>query len=114
MHRCTEIFKVVEQISSRLRSGTSAISGESAEGWSKKATIVTFKPVNRKGDYTQIKVAIDQKTNNVVSFTAFGKDQSKVKISIDQPTTNKKYAADFFTFEKSKYPNVKVEDLRID
>jgi outer membrane lipoprotein carrier protein len=91
-----------------------AISGEAAEGWSKKATIVTFKPVNRKGDYTQIKVAIDQKTNNVVSFTAFGKDQSRVKISIDQPATNKKYAADFFTFEKSKYPNVKVEDLRID
>jgi outer membrane lipoprotein carrier protein len=91
-----------------------AISGEAAEGWSKKSTIVTFKPANRKGDYTQIKVAIDQKTNNVVSFTAFGKDQSRVKISIDQPATNKKYAADFFTFEKSKYPNVKVEDLRID
>jgi outer membrane lipoprotein carrier protein len=91
-----------------------AISGEAAEGWSKKATIVTFKPVSRKSDYTQIKVAIDQKTNNVVSFTGFGKDQSRVKISIDQPTTNKKYAADFFTFDKSKYPNVKVEDLRID
>lgn len=31
MHRCAEIFKVVVQISSRLRSGTFAISGESAQ-----------------------------------------------------------------------------------
>ena len=29
MHRCAEIFKVVVQISSRLRSGTFANSGES-------------------------------------------------------------------------------------
>ena len=90
------------------------IFGEAAEGWSKKATIITFKPINRKGDYTQIRVAIDQKSNNIVSFTAFGKDQSRYKLSIEQPLTNKSYAADFFTFEKSKYPNVKVEDLRID
>lgn len=91
-----------------------ALLGQSAEGWSKKANIVTFKPTNRKGDYTQIRVAIDQKTNQVVSITAFGKDQSRYKLSLDQPVPNKKYAADYFTFDKSKFPNVKMEDLRID
>ena len=90
------------------------IMGESTEGWSKKATLITFKPTNRKGDYTQIRVAIDQKTNQVVSITTFGKDQSRYKLSIEQPTTNKKYAADFFTFDKSKFPNAKIEDLRVD
>ena len=91
-----------------------AIMGETTEGWSKKATIITFKPTNRKGDYTQIRVVIDQKTNQVVSMTAFGKDQSRYKLSLEQPVTNKKYPADYFTFDKSKFPNVKVEDLRID
>ncbi len=91
-----------------------ALLGQSAEGWSKKANIVTFKPTNRKGDYTQIRVAIDQKTNQVVSITAFGKDQSRYKLSLDQPVPNKKYASDYFMFDKSKFPNVKVEDLRID
>jgi outer membrane lipoprotein carrier protein len=91
-----------------------ALLGQSAEGWSKKANIVTFKPTNRKGDYTQIRVAIDQKTNQVVSITAFGKDQSRYKLSLEQPVPNKKYTADYFTFDKSKFPNVKVEDLRID
>jgi outer membrane lipoprotein carrier protein len=91
-----------------------AIFGENAEGWSKKATIITFKPMNKKSEYSQIRVAIDQKSNNVVSITAFGKDQSRYKLSLEQPISNKKYAAEFFTFEQAKYPNVKVEDLRID
>ncbi|NJN35170.1 MAG: outer membrane lipoprotein carrier protein LolA [Saprospiraceae bacterium] len=93
---------------------TYAISGENAESWSKKATIITFKPNSRKGEYTQIKVAIDQKTNQVVSITAFGKDQSRYKLSLEQPVANKKYAIEFFKFDKAKFPNVKVEDLRID
>ena len=88
--------------------------GETSDGWSKKATVVVFKPTNRKGDYTQIKAIIDQKTNQVVSITAFGRDQSRYKLSLEQPVTNKKYAAGFFAFDKSKYPNVKVEDLRVD
>jgi outer membrane lipoprotein carrier protein len=90
------------------------IYGENTEGWSRKATIISFKPINKKSEYSQIRVAIDQKSNNVVSITAFGKDQSRYKLSLDPPTPNKKYATEFFTFEKTKYPNVKIEDLRID
>lgn len=91
-----------------------AIYGEAADGWSKKATMVTFKPMNKKSEYSQIRVAIDQKSNNVVSITAFGKDQSRYKLSLEQAIPNKKYPAEFFVFEKAKYPNVKIEDLRID
>lgn len=91
-----------------------AIYGEAADGWSKKATIITFKPMNKKSEYSQIRVAIDQKSNNVASITAFGKDQSRYKLSLEQPLTNKKYPTEFFVFEKAKYPNVKIEDLRID
>ena len=42
--------------------------GERAEGWSTKATIVTLKPVNKRSDYTKIDIAIDQKTNYIVGF----------------------------------------------
>jgi outer membrane lipoprotein-sorting protein len=91
-----------------------ALYGETADGWSKKAMIINFKPVNRRSEYTQIRVAIDSKTNQIVSATAFGRDQSRTKLAFDQPSVNKKYAADFFVFDKSKYPNIKVEDLRTD
>jgi outer membrane lipoprotein carrier protein len=91
-----------------------ALYGETADGWSKKAMIINFKPVNRRSEYTQIRVAIDSKTNQIVSATAFGRDQSRTKLAFDAPVVNKKYTADFFVFDKSKYPNIKVEDLRTD
>jgi outer membrane lipoprotein carrier protein len=91
------------------------ITGERAEAWSTKATIITLKPVNnRRSDYTKIEIAIDQKTNYIVSVTAFGRDQSRFKLSMDPPATNQKQDTAKFVFDKSKYPALKVEDLRVD
>lgn len=90
------------------------ITGESSEGWSKKATILTGKPTNRRSEFTKIVLAIDQKTNNIVSVTAFGRDQSRSKVSLDAPSVNQKYNTSMFNFDKSQYPGVKVQDLRID
>ncbi len=90
------------------------ITGESAEGWSKKATILTGKPTNRRSEFTKIVLAIDQKTNNIVSVTAFGRDQSRSKVTLEPPVVNHNYNVSMFNFDKSKYPGVKVEDLRID
>jgi outer membrane lipoprotein carrier protein len=91
------------------------ITGERAEAWSTKATIVTLKPLNnRRSDYTKIEIAIDQKTNYIVSATTFGRDQSRFKLTMEQPTTNQKQDANKFVFDKTKYPGIKVEDLRVD
>ena len=90
------------------------ITGESAEGWSKKATILTGKPTKRNGDYTKIVIAIDQKTNNIVSVTAFGRDQSRSKVTLEPPVLNQNYNASMFNFDKSKYPGVQVQDMRMD
>ena len=91
------------------------ITGERAEGWSTKATIVTLKPVNnRRSEFTKLEIAIDQKTNYIISVTAFGRDQSRSKVSMDQPIVNQKQDASKFTFDQSKYAGVKVEDLRVD
>lgn len=94
---------------------TFGVTGESAEGWSKKATILTGKPTNRRiGEFTKIVLAIDQKTNHIVSVTAFGKDQSRSKVSLEPPVLNQQYNDSMFNFDKSKYPGVKVQDLRVD
>lgn len=93
---------------------TFGVTGESAEGWSKKATILTGKPTNRRSEFTKIVLAIDQKTNHIVSVTAFGKDQSRSKVSLEPPVLNQKYNDSMFNFDKSKYPGVKVQDLRVD
>jgi outer membrane lipoprotein carrier protein len=90
------------------------IVGETTEGWSKKAMTLVGKPIDRRNEYSKIQITIDQKTNQVISMTAFGKDQSRYKLSMEAPITNKQYAASLFTFDKSKYPNVKIVDLRED
>lgn len=90
------------------------VTGEAAEGWSKKATILTGKPNNRRSEFTKITIAIDQKTNHIVSVTAFGRDQSRSKVTLEPPVLNQNYNASMFTFDKSKYPGVKIQDLRVD
>ena len=93
---------------------TFGVTGESAEGWSKKASIITGKPNKRSSDFTKIVIAIDQKTNHIVSVTAFDKFQSRTKVNLEQPVLNQKYNASMFVFDKTKYPSVKVVDLRTD
>ena len=93
---------------------TFSVTGEGAEGWSKKATIITGKPNKRNGTYTKIVIVIDQKTNHIVSVTAFDSHQTRTKVTLDPPVLNQKYNASMFTFDKTKYPNVKVVDLRTD
>jgi outer membrane lipoprotein carrier protein len=93
------------------------ITGERAEGWSTKATIITLKPISARrngSEFTKIEIAIDQKTNHIVSVLAFDRYQNKSKFTLEQPSTNQKQDASKFVFDKSKYPGVKVEDLRID
>jgi len=91
---------------------TYAIVGDVPEGWSKKATQIVFKPNNRRSEYTQMKMFIDQKTNYIVSIQAFGRDASRYALRMESPSVNKTYASSQFTFDAAKFPNVKVEDMR--
>ncbi len=91
---------------------TYTIVGDAPEGWSKKATQIVFKPNNRRNEYTQMKMFIDQKTNYIVSVQAFGRDASRYALRMESPAVNKTYPASNFTFDASKNPNIKVEDMR--
>ena len=43
---------------------------------------------------------------------AFGKDGSRFTFKLTNVNANKKFASNHFGYDKSKYPNYYVEDLR--
>ena len=90
-----------------------AITGEGLEG-KKTAYFIEFKPKDRNSDITKLRVAVDKKTEEIISLKTFSRDGMRVLIVVNRLTTNKKYPADTFTFNAANYPGIKVEDLRID
>ena len=79
----------------------------------KLLTYIEFKPKDKKTEYSKLRLSVDEKAGAIQSIKAFGKDSSRYTFSITKLTPNKKFAADYFTFDTKKYPGVKVEDLRM-
>ncbi len=79
----------------------------------KLLTQIEFKPKDKNSEYSKIRVSIDPKTNTIQLIKAFAKDGSRYSFEISKFTPNKKFAADFFTFDPAKFPGTRVEDLRI-
>lgn len=90
-----------------------AITGEGLEN-KKNAYFIEFKPKDRNSDIIKLRIAVDKKKEEIISIKTFSRDGTRVTILINEMKTNKKYEADTFTFDATKYPGVKVEDLRID
>jgi len=89
------------------------IVGEGTE-FKKNVVFVEFKPINKNEDYFKIRLAIDKKSNQFVSFRIFNKDASRVIVQVDKQQNGLSLDKNLFTFDAAKYPGVKVEDLRID
>lgn len=75
---------------------------------------IEFKPLDEDSEYSKIRMTIEKKTNVVRRIKVFSKDGSRYTLAIEKLTPNKKFAANDFVFNKSKFPDVHVEDLRID
>lgn len=73
---------------------------------------IEFKPLDEYSDYSKLRLVVDKRKNEIVSVTAFAKDGSRYIFTIGEFRPNKSYAGNFFTFDKSKYPDYYVEDLR--
>lgn len=73
---------------------------------------IEFKPLDKNFDYSKLRMEVDKKNNEVSSVKAFGKDGSRFTLTVSQVTPNKTFAANYFTFDKAKYPGYHVEDLR--
>lgn len=78
----------------------------------KLVQIIEFKPLDKYAEYSKLRLVVDKKKNEMVNVTAFSKDGSRYIFSIGAFQPNKSYAANFFSFNKSKYPDYYVEDLR--
>jgi outer membrane lipoprotein carrier protein len=104
----TELFNIAEN-----KKFIYAIIGSGKEN-GKTCTFVEFKPIKKSSNYAKLRLAVEQSSNKLVSMKAFSKDGSRYTMSITSQSFNKPYSDATFTFDKTKYPKVKVNDLRID
>ncbi|HQU61274.1 MAG TPA: outer membrane lipoprotein carrier protein LolA [Saprospiraceae bacterium] len=73
---------------------------------------IEFKPLDRNADYSKLRMNVNKANSDVISVEAFARDGSRYKLSIDKLTPNKAFPAGHFSFDKAKYPDYYVEDLR--
>lgn len=89
-----------------------AISDKISEG-SKVITYIEFKPVDRRFEYSKVRIGIDEKTGTIQSIKAFGKNGDRYTFTVNRFYPNKALDANYFKFDSSKFPGVHVEDLRM-
>lgn len=89
-----------------------AITDKVSEG-TQIITEIEFKPVDRKSEYAKFRVSINENAGTIQQIKAFAKDGSRYTFAITRFTPNKVLGASYFSFDKSKYPGVQVEDLRL-
>ncbi len=103
-----ELFNIAES-----KKYVYAIVGNGKEN-GKSCTFLEFKPIKKNNSYSKLRLSVETSSNKIVSMKAFSKDGSRYTMNIIAQAFNKPYSDTIFTFDKSKYPNVKVNDLRID
>lgn len=84
---------------------------ETTEG-GKQVYEIDLYPVDLKKKYSRIRLHIEKSSNQILSMRAFFKDGFQYAITFDKFEANKEIPDNTFVFDKSKYPNVEVIDLR--
>lgn len=80
----------------------------------KKTTQIDFKPLDRNSDFSKMSLFVDKKSQKMAQMKVFSKDGGRYTLKIHDITANKTYTPDTFIFDISKFPEIHVEDLRID
>lgn len=75
---------------------------------------IEFKPTDPDAEYSKLRLTVDKKSKRIVRLKSFGKDGSKFTLSVQTQTVNKSINQSTFALDKTKYPGVQFEDLRID
>lgn len=74
---------------------------------------IELKPTDRNTEYSKIRVEIVKKTAEIKSIKVFFKDGIRYQIAVSNLTPDVG-STTAFSFDKKAFPNVRVEDLRID
>ncbi len=69
-------------------------------------------PKSLECDYSRITLKIDKTKNMIYAMKRYGKDGNIYTIVILKYKTNEAYSDAMFKFDKTKHPNVEVNDLR--
>ena len=75
---------------------------------------IEFRPKDEYSDYSKLRLSINLKSKAIIRVKAFGKDGSVLTLTIDKELFDKSYTSDFFVFNSDDFPDVRVEDLRLD
>lgn len=75
---------------------------------------IEFKPTDRDSEYSKMRVTIDRKKTQILRIKAFSKDGSRYTMEVNKFMPNQKYTDADFIFDSSQYPDIFVEDLRIE
>ena len=75
---------------------------------------IVFKPLDRDSEFFKYRIAIDKEREDFAKIDAFSKDGSRLLVTIATSTYNEEYSDQFFSFDTSLYPGIRIEDLRID
>lgn len=75
---------------------------------------IEFKPKDRYSEYSKIRLTINKDTELPQYLKIFNKDGSRITVTLNKIDYNKVIDEGIFKFDKSKYPGIVIEDLRID
>lgn len=84
--------------------------GESASN-NKQVHKIELLPTTAK-EFKKIILEIDKTNSQITSAVIYGADNITYTISIGKMDTTKKYPESTFTYNKSKYPNAEIVDMR--
>lgn len=90
-----------------------AITEERTEN-GKQVADIEFKPLEKKSEYSKMRLTVDKSANKMLSLRIFSKDGSRYTLKVNDLIPNKTYEAGIFAFNPKAYPGVHIEDLRID
>ncbi len=89
-----------------------ALSGDQKEN-GHTVQYIDFKPTDKDSEYFKLRLAVDKKTNEIKRIKAFSKDGSRYTLEIQTLKGNGQIDESYFSFDKTKFPGIHVEDLRI-
>jgi len=78
----------------------------------KDVFVIQLTPTGKQGDFKQIEVAVDQKTNSIVQVKPLLKNNLKNVIDINNYNTNYHFDDSIFVFNSSLHPEAEIVDLR--
>lgn len=65
-----------------------------------------------ESEFSKVRLTVDKDKFQIVSISYFGKDENRFVIDVVKFVPNTVMADNMFTFDKAKYPNVEIVDMR--